>query len=179
MQKHPSGGHSNVLPPLTDCALFLWDYIAHIWANSKLKEGFQQERLFLLPIQSQKVHGRMRQGNKPLERKVLHTDPVGCSSGILGYPTSSGKGRAGGISSQRVPELQMKLHLGHLSMFSDESPHDMWPCPTVHPSDLAVAVVYTKNTSITTCPTVRPSDLVVEVVVCRIHQDTTSSTSAL
>ena len=144
-----------------------------------LQEGFQQERLFLLPIQSQKVHGRMRQGNKPLERKVLHTDPVGCSSGILGYPTSSGKGRAGGISSQRVPELQMKLHLGHLSMFSDESPHDMWPCPTVHPSDLAVAVVYTKNTSITTCPTVRPSDLVVEVVVCRIHQDTTSSTSAL
>ena len=64
-----------------------------------------------------------------------------------------------------MPELQMKLHLGHLSMFSDDSPHDMWPCPTVHPSDLAVAVVYTKNTSITTCPTVRPSDLVVEVVV--------------
>ena len=109
------------------------------------KKASNKRDLFLLPIQSQKVHGRMRQGNKPLERKVLHTDPVGCSSGILGYPTSSGKGRAGGISSQRVPELQMKLHLGHLSMFSDESPHDMWPCPTVHPSDLAVVVVVQKH----------------------------------
>ena len=48
----------------------------------------------------------------------------------------------------------MKLHLGHLSMFSDESPHDMWPCPTVHPSDLAVAVVvYTKTLAAVYCTT--------------------------
>ena len=56
----------------------------------------------------------------------------------------------------------MKFHLGHLSMFSNESPHDMWPCPTVHPSDLAVVVVVQSSGSSS-----------------RIHQNTISSSSAL
>ena len=36
----------NVLPPLTHCALFLWDYIAHIWANSKFTRRLPTRETF-------------------------------------------------------------------------------------------------------------------------------------